>query len=168
MWKDADGNIVPKRPNLTTQQQQRAQTEESSNFSHSNNVHNGAPISPPISTSNSFGRPRTDDQDVAFPGGNLWTFNHLNNLHSLPPSDIYQTEEHFWSSNPTPPIIQGRTEDSPYDDPFNPDTGKALFSVTVYSATYPCNCETSSPNFCDGWLEAEELMIDTWGTSGMP
>ncbi|OCL10660.1 hypothetical protein AOQ84DRAFT_337115 [Glonium stellatum] len=129
MWKDADGNIVTKRPNLTTEQQQRAHTEESSSFTHSSNTQNGAPISPPISNSNSFGRSRTDDQDVAFSGGDLWTFNHLNTIPPLPPSEIYQpqAEEHFWSSNITPqPLVQGQTEDPPYDDVFNPDTASSF------------------------------------------
>ncbi|OCK82677.1 hypothetical protein K432DRAFT_415193 [Lepidopterella palustris CBS 459.81] len=126
MWKDAEGNIVTKRPNSTASQQQR-RNEVTPGVLPSHQSESGAPISPPISTSNSYGRSYSDDQEAPVPSDDLWAFAPLN-IHPLPPADIYQppVEERFWSSDLPVPIVQTQSEDVPYDDIFNPDTASSF------------------------------------------
>lgn len=149
MWKDQEGNIVTKRPNLgknsqpaspTSDQHQRSQSI-STTASVEDTVHAlcaDAPISPPISSTHSSQsdghRRRSSDacDATADPTIETWVFPPLElspgpELHTYPdPDPLTQEPDRFWSNAPAS-SLRGLCDDVPYDDIFNPDTGMSPF-----------------------------------------
>jgi hypothetical protein len=160
MWKDSDGNIVTKRPHSSRQQhqhqlqQQRDQSQKLTSehtpslalfeIHTGHNRQGGVPISPPISTSNSYDRSYSDDQDAHTSQDDLWSLNPFNINTTIEPADIYQpaVEDRFWSGDLAAPLEPSPEEDVPYDDIFNPDTGISTFpslSRGWYADSFMCN-----------------------------
>jgi hypothetical protein len=133
MWKDADGNIVAKKP----APDKGAQPHQV----HALVIHAGAslpppsrctgtedsdanlPISPPVSHNPSLGHSTFDDHDSS--GYPTFDTNALANTESLSPID-----QQFWSSNLPPPepspVVQDALHDAPFEDIFNPDTASSF------------------------------------------
>lgn len=150
MWKDADGNIVAKKPalenaNVNASASQplsapRSSTSSSSedplqslsDFAAFHHHNEGAPISPPISHNASLGHSTLDDHDSGIASGYPPTLdaNALSTSDSFSPSAI---DQQFWSSNlpqpqpePEPFATTTTFDDAPFDDIFNPDTASSF------------------------------------------
>ncbi|KAF1969886.1 hypothetical protein BU23DRAFT_538935 [Bimuria novae-zelandiae CBS 107.79] len=140
MWKDAEGNIVAKKPALDpavekpaepkliqAQPQQEEALQSLSDLVHFSSHDNGAPISP-LSHDPSLCHSTFDDHDSGiasgYPPTNL-DVNALSGSDSLSPID-----SQFWSSNvpqPEPePLINLAFNDVPFDEIFNPDTASSF------------------------------------------
>lgn len=138
MWKDADGNIVAKKPALDPSVDQPAEPElhqplqkdplqSLSELVQFQAHENGAPISP-LSCDPSLCHSTFDDHDSGiasgYPATNL-DVNAFSGSDSLSPIG-----SHFWSSNlpqPEPePLVQLNFNDAPFDDIFNPDTASSF------------------------------------------
>ncbi|ORX91356.1 fungal-specific transcription factor domain-domain-containing protein [Clohesyomyces aquaticus] len=138
MWKDADGNIVTKKPTLASSQHNHSPRghrldnhgplDSSPDFIPFQDHHNGAPISPPISHDPSLGHASFDDHDGEIAGG----YPSILNPHSLSTSESYSppSDQRFWSPNlpQTEPFIPSTTafNDAPFDDVFNSDTASSF------------------------------------------
>lgn len=136
MWKDADGNIVTKKPALDPEVQE---STVPSTQSHSEDAlqplpdfapfqhDEGLPISPPISHDPSLGHSTFDDHDSGIASGYPPTLdaNALSSSESFSPID-----QQFWSSNlpqPEPePFVPNAFDDAPFDDIFNSDTANSF------------------------------------------
>jgi hypothetical protein len=129
MWKDADGNIVTKKPALG-KNGERAQSydgplPEIPDFIPFQHHKQGAPISPPISHDPSLGHSNLSDHDSGYPP--TLDANTLSNSTYSPPLD-----QRFWStdlSQPEPepePFNPGTFDDAPFEDIFNPDTASSF------------------------------------------
>ncbi|KAF2792891.1 hypothetical protein K505DRAFT_245707 [Melanomma pulvis-pyrius CBS 109.77] len=132
MWKDADGNIVTKKPTLDkngdrSQSPYDGPLQQLTDFVPFQHHEQGAPISPPIShdPSSSHGHSNSSDHDSGYPP--TLDANTLSNSSYSPPID-----QRFWSadlSQPEPepePFIAGNFDDAPFEDIFNPDTASSF------------------------------------------
>lgn len=131
MWKDAEGNIVTKKPALSEDHQ--PQTLQSDPLSSALSdftplqQDQGAPISPPISHNPSLGHSSLDDHDSGIASGYPPTLdaNALSNSDSFSPID-----QQFWSNNlsqsQNEPFVPTTFDDAPFDDIFNPDTASSF------------------------------------------
>lgn len=153
MWKDHEGNIVTKRPNLGKKSAHRAspssdQHQRSLSTSSTGSqedvvraLHGEPPISPPISSTHSsqsdgYGRRSSDACDqTADPTIETWVFPPLElspapEPHAYPePEPLAQETDRFWSNAGGLPAssLRNLSDDVPYDDIFNPDTGMSPF-----------------------------------------
>lgn len=153
MWKDHDGNIVTKRPNLgkksthrhspsSDQHGRSLSTSTTASFEDAIHTLRGdAPISPPISSTQSsqsedYGRRSSNACDTtADPTFETWVFPPLElspapDTHSYPePEPLAQETDRFWSNagGPQASSLRNLSDDVPYDDIFNPDTGMSPF-----------------------------------------
>ncbi|KAF2085590.1 hypothetical protein K490DRAFT_46125 [Saccharata proteae CBS 121410] len=146
MWKDAEGNIVTKRPNLANRrpssvlsQDQYSSGSSGSSRRGSGDIHGDAPISPPISSihsanSDGNGRRSSDVTTSSDPSLEAWAFPPLE-LSPGPEPEAYvpleplqEASDKFWSAAHGLPAANLRTnnDDVPYDDVFNPDTAASF------------------------------------------
>ncbi|KAF2442354.1 hypothetical protein P171DRAFT_364428 [Karstenula rhodostoma CBS 690.94] len=142
MWKDAEGNVVTKKPTLdvdssidgrerSSSAPQQSQIEDPlqslSELAQFQSKEHGAPISP-LSCDPSLCDPTFDDHDSGiasgYPPTNL-DLNALSASESLSPID-----QQFWSTDlpqPEPePLAPLVFNDAPFDDIFNPDTASSF------------------------------------------
>ncbi|GME48857.1 uncharacterized protein LTHEOB_10743 [Neofusicoccum parvum] len=152
MWKDHEGNIVTKRPNLGKKSAHRAspssdQHQRSLSTSSTGSqedvvraLHGEPPISPPISSTHSsqsdgYGRRSSDACDqTADPTIETWVFPPLElspapEPHAYPePEPLAQETDRFWSNAGGLPAssLRNLSDDVPYDDIFNPDTASSF------------------------------------------
>ncbi|KAL1604013.1 hypothetical protein SLS60_005605 [Paraconiothyrium brasiliense] len=139
MWKDADGNIVTKKPALETSVEEQSDSAHRQPQQHGSPLdslpdltqfqhhEHGAPVSP-LSYDPSICRSTFDDHDSGIASGyhptNLGV-NALSGAESLSPID-----RQFWSTNllqPEPePLAPLAFNDAPFDDIFNPDTASSF------------------------------------------
>ncbi|EOD47975.1 putative krueppel c2h2-type zinc finger protein [Neofusicoccum parvum UCRNP2] len=152
MWKDHEGNIVTKRPNLGKKSAHRAspssdQHQRSLSTSSAGSqedvvraLHGEPPISPPISSTHSsqsdgYGRRSSDACDqTADPTIETWVFPPLElspapEPHAYPePEPLAQETDRFWSNAGGLPAssLRNLSDDVPYDDIFNPDTASSF------------------------------------------
>ncbi|KAK7557293.1 fungal-specific transcription factor domain-containing protein [Phyllosticta citricarpa] len=149
MWKDVDGKIVTKRPNLGTNSQQGSPREiQHESPSAAASIEDDArdlgieiPISPPISSTNSnpsetFERRASHVTTATELASDDWVFPPLALSPGHESSELYQdTEtlpqetERFWGSTDgfsSSAGISKPYEDVPYDDIFNPDTASSF------------------------------------------
>ncbi|KAL1383822.1 fungal-specific transcription factor domain-containing protein [Phyllosticta capitalensis] len=148
MWKDVDGKIVTKRPNLGTSSQQGSPEirQESPNAAAS--IEDDArefgieiPISPPISSTNSnpsetYERRASHATTATELASDDWVFPPLALSPGHESPELYQdTEtlpqetERFWGSSEGISSTTGISkpfDDVPYDDIFNPDTASSF------------------------------------------
>ncbi|EKG22110.1 Transcription factor fungi [Macrophomina phaseolina MS6] len=153
MWKDHDGNIVTKRPNLGKKNSTRRSSPSSDHHARSlststadsvdeaiHTLTGDAPISPPISSTQSSGsddyaRRSSNACDTATdPTFENWVFPPLElspapEPHSYPePEPLAQDTDRFWSNagGPQTASLRNLSDDVPYDDIFNPDTASSF------------------------------------------
>lgn len=145
MWKDAEGKIVTKKPNLSNDAQKTgplslSQTEDLlqsmpdfAGFA----THQGLPISPPTSNGPSLSH-SLDDSDsgigINYPSTNL-------NPNSIPSSSLYSpTDQRFWSANNTQssaePFASAIFDNAPFDEIFNPDTASSFNAPFTTMSNY--------------------------------
>ncbi|KAF9633498.1 hypothetical protein BFW01_g4392 [Lasiodiplodia theobromae] len=148
MWKDHDGNIVTKRPNLGKkkgssgdQHQRSLSTSTTDSIEDAVRALGGdAPISPPISSTHSsqsdgYGRRSSDACDATTdPTVETWVFPPLE-LSPGPEPQPYpeleplaQETDRFWSNagGLQASSLRNLSDDVPYDDIFNPDTASSF------------------------------------------
>ncbi|KAF2650068.1 hypothetical protein K491DRAFT_707764 [Lophiostoma macrostomum CBS 122681] len=131
MWKDAEGNIVTKKPSLGQDQSLSqgspdpfdASLPDFVSFQHEQTI----PISPPISHDPSLGPSSLDDHDSGFGSGYPPTLD----AQALSGSDSFSPGgQRFWSndlSQPVPePFPATALDDAPFEDIFNPDTASSF------------------------------------------
>ncbi|OJD29075.1 c2h2 finger domain transcription factor [Diplodia corticola] len=151
MWKDQDGNIVTKRPNLgknrsaapsSAQHGRSLSTSTTASIEDAVRVLGGdAPISPPISSTHSsqsddYGRRSSDACDATTDPTTVeaWVFPPLElspgpEPHAYPELEPLAHEtERFWSnaSGLQTSSLRNLSDDVPYDDIFNPDTASSF------------------------------------------
>lgn len=133
MWKDSDGNIVTKRPSLSNPQPEAS--EHAHEVSHllpdfHEFNHGAVPISPPTSASNSGSstHQRPPSQDAQPIHDDSWgpSILHIGQQQQQQQVLPVAAQEGFWASG----AVAGNDQqvyggDVPYDDMFNPDTGKS-------------------------------------------
>ncbi|KAF2836187.1 hypothetical protein M501DRAFT_996898 [Patellaria atrata CBS 101060] len=131
MWRDADGNIVTKKPTLghtnSSPLSQGVPSTVDGDRSSRQGQQAGAPISPPISTINSdqyLLRPTSQESIDATE--DPWVFVPVGVDH--PQQSYVPTEsDPFWSAQSRPQGgIRSLPDDVPYDDVFNPDTASSF------------------------------------------
>ncbi|PSN59480.1 hypothetical protein BS50DRAFT_594530 [Corynespora cassiicola Philippines] len=137
MWKDAEGNIVTKKPTLDrnapghSHQLSPSLNEDDlqalEGFVPFNPHDEAAPISPPISHDPSLGHSTLDDHDSGIASGYPPTLD----ANPLSASDSFSPtiDSRFWSSNlpqPEPEPFVTAFDDAPFDDIFNPDTASSF------------------------------------------
>lgn len=146
MWKDAEGKIVTKKPNLgdennappSSDSQPGNQLPPLPDFSIPfPNHEEGAPISPPISHKAS-GSLSWDDHDSGI--GTNYPPTTLNPT-TLSTSDSFSPiDQRIWSadlSQPQPePFISTSFDDAPFDDIFNPDTASSFNNPFTTMSNY--------------------------------
>ncbi|PVI01568.1 hypothetical protein DM02DRAFT_590845, partial [Periconia macrospinosa] len=163
MWKDADGNIVTKKPALDKTakpppppglpQPSRSPQLMSGEETHLQPLtdfhliqhHNdaNAPISPPHSLDPSLGHSTFDDHDSGIVTGYPPTTLDPHN-HALSASESYSPiEQQFWSSSlpqqpqPEPePFVAPTFNDAPFDEIFNPDTASSFNNPFTTMSNY--------------------------------
>ncbi|KAF2187175.1 hypothetical protein K469DRAFT_725730 [Zopfia rhizophila CBS 207.26] len=129
MWKDADGNIVTKRPTLSDNghqqphpnlRQDSLQSQSGTDFLPFQDPGDRVPISPPISHDTSIDR----DSGIASSYHSVLDANPLSVAETYSPP----IGQRFWSSNLSQPqpFAPGILEDAPFDDIFNPDTASSF------------------------------------------
>ncbi|KAL1651220.1 hypothetical protein SLS58_000558 [Diplodia intermedia] len=151
MWKDQEGNIVTKRPNLgknsqptspsSDQHQRSLSTSTTASIEDAVRALRGdAPISPPISSTHSsqsddYGRRSSDACDATTdPTVETWVFPPLElspgpETHAYPELEpLTQETDRFWSSagGLQTSSLRNLSDDVPYDDIFNPDTASSF------------------------------------------
>ncbi|KAK8164255.1 fungal-specific transcription factor domain-containing protein, partial [Phyllosticta citrichinensis] len=149
MWKDVDGKIVTKRPNLGTTSQQGSPREiQRESPAPSASIEDDAqdlgiaiPISPPISSNNSnssetYERRASHATNATELASDDWVFPPLALSPGHESSELYQDPEtlpqeteRFWGSNEgysSSTAISKSFDDVPYDDIFNPDTASSF------------------------------------------
>ncbi|KAF2705081.1 hypothetical protein K504DRAFT_484812 [Pleomassaria siparia CBS 279.74] len=147
MWKDADGNIVTKKPTLNKDVGERSQSPYDHHHHHNplqqlsdfvpfqhhhqqQQHHEGAPISPPTSHDpSSLGQSigSSDHDNTVYPPDTLDASNLSNPAYS---PDL---DQRFWSAElpqpepePEPFIVGTAFDDAPLEDIFNPDTASSF------------------------------------------
>lgn len=149
MWKDVDGKIVTKRPNLGTGSQQGSPIEiQHESPAAAASIEDDArdlgieiPISPPISSNNSNSSETCErrashattatelaSDDWVFPPLALSPGHESSELYQ-DPETLPQETERFWGSNEalsSSTVISKTFDDAPYDDIFNPDTASSF------------------------------------------
>ena len=129
MWKDADGNIVTKKPALG-KNGERAQSydgplPEIPDFIPFQHHEQSAPISPPISQDPSLGHSNLSDHDSGYPP--TLDANTLSNSTYSPHLD-----QRFWSTDLSQPEAGSEPfnpvafDDAPFEEIFNPDTSSSF------------------------------------------
>lgn len=133
MWRDADGNIVAKRPTLPnnnpaiTSQQKNSSLEnrEQENTNNGYVAHQNAELlSPPESlmSSNSSGRGQQQmSNNIVTMPENQWNVDPLPSFRNDAPDMCEFLANSSWGSQPSQSSMPISTV--PYDDMFNPDTG---------------------------------------------
>ncbi|KAK7540938.1 fungal-specific transcription factor domain-containing protein [Phyllosticta citribraziliensis] len=149
MWKDVDGKIVTKRPNLGSGSQQGSPREiQHESPAPAASIEDDArdfgteiPISPPISSNNSnssetYERRASHATTATELASDDWVFPPLALSPGHESSELYQDPEtlpqeteRFWGSNEglsSSTAISKTFDDVPYDDIFNPDTASSF------------------------------------------
>lgn len=137
-WKDAEGRIVQKKPNLSKGDQLPQPSPHSQDFEDPlqplpdfvpfPTQEAGAPISPPLSHNASLSQ-SWDDHDSGI--GASYSSTTLD-PNALSASDTYSPiNQRFWSTDlsqpPQPdPFTTAAFDDAPFDDIFNPDTASSF------------------------------------------
>lgn len=144
MWKDAEGNIVTKKPTLNEGHSSRSHRSNShdsvplgsalSDFASYQNER-GAPISPPISHDPSLGPSSLDDHDSGIALGYPLDSNTLSNSDSLSPIDQRLWPSSLTSTDPEP-LAPAAFDDAPFDDIFNPDTASSFNNPFTTMSNY--------------------------------
>jgi hypothetical protein len=165
MWKDAEGNIVTKKPHVQQDGTQPYSPEEDplgqaiQDFIPFQQHDEGPlPISPPISHDPSLGRSAFDDRDSGIASAYPSTLD-PNTLSSSgdgsPPID-----QQFWSgTGPQPePFLAATFDDAPFDDIFNPDTASSFNNpfTTMNNYNWLFDVDLSRPEA----LQAASMMAD--------
>ena len=129
MWKDADGNIVTKKPALGKDVQPSQPPFDGSLTQPTNFVpfqqESGAPISPPISHNpSSLGQPNVSDHGTSVYPSTL-------GVGALPTGGYSPTlDQRFWSTDPPQPepesFAANNFDDASFDEIFNPDTASSF------------------------------------------
>ncbi|KAF2636576.1 hypothetical protein P280DRAFT_552757 [Massarina eburnea CBS 473.64] len=150
MWKDAEGNIVTKKPALDrgTQPQQQplaphtlTQHEDTlqsiSEFALLQQHNEGVPISPPTSHDPSLGHSTFDDHDSVLTSGYPPTLD----AHALSVSEGFSPiDQQFWDSSLQQPESESfdpnAFNDAPFDDIFNPDTASSFNNPFTTMSNY--------------------------------
>jgi hypothetical protein len=140
MWRDADGNIVAKRPTLpnnnptiaSQQENRRGMIQQHENTNHGYEMHSNAePLSPPrsMTSSDSNGRGQQQIPDLVTMDENQWNAVSLPSLTNNGPEICEFLANSSWGSQPS--RSSTAVKDTPFDDMFNPDTGTVRLSVRV-------------------------------------
>lgn len=135
MWRDANGNIVSKRPTLpyNAANRQKDTSPDYNGSANSNDDHNQfetqqpvEPLSPPRSTLSSSSGGRTQQQ-LPEPtiAEDVWSNEPLSAYSESAPDICDFLVNSSWGSQPSQDLAMGG---SPYEDMFNPDTGKQTVS----------------------------------------
>lgn len=144
MWKDANGNIVTKKPTLPGDIQKpllaplsHDQSLQSlQNFTNILHQENGAPISPPTSN-NSSNSQSWNDHELGLASGysEILEPNTLSSANSYSPID-----ERFWSTELPQPqgdhFTSAILDDAPFDEIFNPDTASSFNNPFTTMSNY--------------------------------
>lgn len=137
MWRDADGNIVTKKPALphhaVAQQRRDSETDEPTQLNANYDISPSLePLSPPRSTlssnSNSRMQQQQLQQQISAPMVSVpderWASDGLPAFRNEAPDMCDFLANSSWGSQPAQPAIA--MNNVPYDDMFNPDTGILL------------------------------------------
>ncbi|KAF2270332.1 hypothetical protein CC78DRAFT_538885 [Lojkania enalia] len=145
MWKDADGNIVAKKPALSQDASQPTPQDVGQDaleipplpeFVSFQPQEDGAPISPPISHGHSLSHSTLDDHDSGIASSFSISLDTIGLSNSDSRSPL--TEQRFWSSNlpQSEPFPQSVFDDAPFDDIFNPDTANSFNNPFTTMSNY--------------------------------
>ncbi|KAF1952789.1 hypothetical protein CC80DRAFT_596384 [Byssothecium circinans] len=151
MWKDAEGNVVTKKPALEKDvQQQLSSSPHTFPQNHQEDPlqclpdltllqqHNeGAPISPPLSHNQSLAHPTLSDHD----SGIACSYPPTLDAHVPSASEYFSPiDQQFWPSNaiqPEPDLFApSALNDAPFDDIFNPDTASSFNNPFTTMSNY--------------------------------
>lgn len=138
MWRDADGNIVAKRPTLpnnnptiaSQQENRRGMIQQHENTNHGYEMHSNAePLSPPrsMTSSDSNGRGQQQIPDLVTMDEDQWNAVSLPSLTNNGPEMCEFLANSSWGSQPS--RSSTAVKNTPFDDMFNPDTGTVRLSV---------------------------------------
>lgn len=126
MWKDVDGNIVSKKPNVSGQEDATTAAAIGLESAHSIDI-DPALMSPPTSLGSSSANMQTDNQNVPRVANDPWVFAPTEIDLMETSFDPIQAADGFWETSvKANQDVRVPQESAPYEDVFNPDTGIVL------------------------------------------
>jgi hypothetical protein len=145
MWKDAEGKIVTKKPNLSNEGQKSPSLSQPQNKDLLQSLpefaafptHQGFPLSPPASNNPSLSQSVHDSDSgmgINYPSTNL-------DPNSISGSSSYSpTDQRVWSADTTQPstdpFVSANFDIAPFDEIFTPDTASSFNAPFTTMSNY--------------------------------